>query len=128
MAALNENAITKVETVSGVDMKTAATKTILYTVPHGKVFYPMFVVVREPSATLLGGSDYDFGTGALCNTWRQAVSLISMTTALTDFMVISGVDVTKYTDCAELTEFGIYVNTGSTGVATATIDVFGILA
>ena len=128
MTALNENAITKVATVTGVDMQTAAAKTVLYTVPVGKTFYPTHVIIREPSATLLGGSDYDFGTGALCTTWRQAVTLVSMITALTDFMVISGADVTKYTDCAAESVFGIYVNTGSTGAATATIDVFGILA
>ena len=128
MAALHDNAITKVATVAGVDMKTVATKTILFTVPTGKTFYPVFVVVREISATLAAGTDYDFGTGALCATWRQAIDLSTMIVALTDFMVIGGADVTKYTDCAAASEFGIYVNTGSAGVATATIDVFGFLA
>jgi len=127
MTALNENAITKVATVSGVDMQTAAAKTNLYTVPTGKVFYPTHVVIRDPSASLIGGSDYDLGTGALCNTWRQAITLVSMTTPNTDFMVIGGVDVTKYAECAAASIFGIYVNTGSTGAATATIDVFGFL-
>jgi len=127
MADLAENAITKVATATGVDMKTAAAKTNLYTVPAGKVFYPTHVIIRDPSATLLGGSDYDFGTGALCNTWRQAISLVSMTTANTDFMVIPGADVTKYSECAAASVFGIYVNTGSTGAASATIDLFGFL-
>ena len=127
MSDLNEYAITKLATVSGVDMKTAG-KTNLYTVPAGKTFYPMFVVVREPSASLAAGTDYDFGTGANADTWRQTINLSSMTTPSTDYMVIGGADVTKYTDCAAGSVFGIKVITGSSGVATATIDVFGFLA
>ena len=119
-------AISKVATVAAVDMQTAA-KTILYTVPAGKTFYPMFVVVRGASASLAGGTDYDFGTGANADTWRQAVDLSSMTTLGTDYMVIGGVDVTKYTNCAAASEFGIKVITGSTAACTATLDVFGLL-
>ena len=127
MAALNENAITRVATVTGVDMKTAA-KTTLYTVPTGKTFYPVAVVIREASASLAGGTDYDIGTGANADTWRQTVNLSSMTTLATDYMVIMGADVTKYTDCAAASVFGIKVITGSTAACTATIDVFGFLA
>lgn len=126
MSALNQYSITKVATVASVDMKTAA-KTILYTVPLGKVFYPVMVVVRDTSGSLAGGTDYDFGTGANADTWRQTVSLTSMTTANTDYMVIRGADVTKYTECAAASEFGIKVSTGATNAATATIDVFGYL-
>jgi len=127
MSALNEYSICKVATVAGVDMKTAA-KTTLYTVPTGKTFYPVFVVIREPSASMAGGVDYDIGTGALADTWRQTVNLSSMTTLATDYMVIAGADVTKYTDCAEASVFGIKVITGTTAACTATIDVFGFLA
>ena len=127
MPEVNEYAITKVVTVTGVDMQTAG-KTTLYTVPSGKTFYPVFVVIRELSATLAGGTDYDFGTGANADTWRQTINLSSMTTSGTDYMVIAGADVTKYTDCATASVFGIKVITGSTGAATATIDVFGFLA
>jgi len=126
MAGLIENAITKVATVTGVDMKTAA-KTTLYTVPTGKVFYPMAVVIRDPSASMAGGSDYDIGTGANTDTWRQAVTLVSLTTLGTDFMVIRGADVTKYEECAAADAFGIKVITGTTAACTATIDVFGYL-
>jgi hypothetical protein len=126
MAELNSLALTRVSTTTGVDMQTAA-KTVLYTVPTGKVFYPIMVVVRDPSATLAGGTDYDIGTGANADTWRQAIDLSSMTTLGTDYMVIQGADVTKYSECAAASEFGIKVITGSTGAATATIDVFGYL-
>jgi hypothetical protein len=121
MAALNENAITRLATVTGVDMKTAASTT-LYTVPAGKTFYPTSVVVRNPSATLAGGTSYGF-TG-----WRAGVDLSSMTTAVTDFMKINGADVTKYTCQVAGANFQITVTTGSTGAATATVDVFGFLA
>jgi len=127
MAALNENSICKVVTVSGVDMKTVALNT-LYTVPDGKTFYPIAVIVREPSASMAGGTDYDLGTGAAADTWRQAVDLSSMTTLATDYMVIMGADVTKYTDCAAASVFSIKVITGTTVACTATIDIFGFLA
>lgn len=127
ISALNENAITKLASVTGVDMKTSG-KTTLYSVPAGKTLYVTEVVVREPSASLAGGTDYDLGTGANCDTWRQAVDLSSMTTPGTDYMVIRGADVTKYTESAAASEFGIKVITGSTGAATATVDIFGFLA
>lgn len=127
MSELNEYAITKLATVSGVDMKTAA-KTTLYTVPSGKTAYIFAVCVREPSASMSGGTDYDLGTGANANTWRQTVDLSSMTTLATDYMFITGADVTKYTDCATASVFGIKVITGTTAACTATIDVFGFLA
>ncbi len=126
-APLIENAISRLSTTTGVDMQTVQ-KNTLYTVPTGKTAYVVFVVIREPSATLAGGTDYDIGTGAAADTWRQTVDLSSMTTASTDYMVISGADVTKYTDNAAAAVFGIKPITGSTGAATAVIDVFGFLA
>ena len=127
MAALNENALTKLATVSGVDMKTAG-KTTLYTVPTGKTMYPVAVVIRETSASLAGGIEYNFGTGANADTWIQNIDLSSMTTLATDYMVIMGAAVTKYTDCAAASEFGIKVITGSTAACTATVDLIGFLA
>ncbi len=127
MSALIENAIARLSTTSSVDMKTAQ-KNTLYTVPVGKTAYVTHVVVREPSASMAGGTDYDFGTGANADTWRQTVNLSSMTTLATDYMVISGADVTKYTDNAAAAVFGIKVITGTTAACTATIDVFGFLA
>jgi len=120
-----ENVITKVSTTVSVDMKTAA-KTVLYTVPTGKIFIPLFVIIRNTSASLAGGSDYDFGTGANADTWVQAVDLSAMTTLGTDTKMIDS-DGTKYAYCDEETEFGIKVITGSTAACTATIDVFGYL-
>lgn len=125
MAYLKENALCRVATVTGVDMKTAG-KTILYTVPSDKTFYPFSIIVREASASLAGGTEYDFGTGANCDTWKQNVDLSTMTTAGTDYWIIAAA--TKFTDCAASSEFGIKVITGSTAACTATIDVIGFLA
>ena len=124
MADLKELALTIVASVPSVDMKTAA-KTILYTVPTGKTFYPFAVIVRSTSASLAGGTEYDFGTGANADTWVQNKDLSSMTTLSTDFFVITAT--TKLTNCAAGTEFGIKVITGSTAACTATIDVIGYL-
>jgi hypothetical protein len=125
MTALNENALTKVATVSMVDMKTAG-KTALYTVPVGKTFIPVLEVVRNPSATLAGGTDYDFGTGENADTWRQGVDLSTLV-APADYRAIAGADVTKYAVCGAVSVFGIKVITGATEAATATVDVFGYL-
>ncbi len=126
-APLIENSIGLLSTTTGVDMKTAQ-KNTLYTVPTGKTAYVVFVVITEPSASMAGGTDYDFGTGANADTWRQTVNLSSMTTLGTDYMVISGADVTKYTDNVAAAVFGVKVITGTTAACTATISVFGFLA
>jgi len=124
MGALNELSLAIVASVSGVDMKTAG-KTILYTVPPGKTFYPFAIIVRGTSASLAGGTEYDFGTGANCDTWKQNQDLSSMTTPSTDYWIIAGA--TKFQNCVAGTEFGIKVITGSTAAATSTIDVIGYL-
>ena len=125
MADAKEKTIALLSSTSSVDMKTAA-KTTLYTVPPGKVAYVTHVVVRDTSASLAGGTDYDIGTGANADTWKQTNNLASMTTAATDYMVIDSNN-TKYTESAAASEFGIKVITGSTLACTATIDVFGYL-
>lgn len=119
MPALRENALTLLSTTTGVDMKTAASVT-LFTVPTGKVARIAAVVIRDPSASLAGGTSYSF------TQWRQTVDLSSMTTANTDYFLLDGNNV-KYQELAAATAFQITVTTGSTGAATATIDVFGYL-
>ena len=126
-APLIENAISRLSTTTGVDMQTVQ-KNTLYTVPTGKTAYITSVVIRETSASLAGGTDYDLGTGANADTWRQTNDLSSMTTPGTDYMEIRGAANTKYTDNAAAAVFGIKPITGSTGAATAVIDVFGFLA
>ena len=123
MSALNELALAIVASVPSVDMKTAG-KTILYTVPVGKIFYPFAIIVRVQSATLAGGTEYDFGTGANCDTWKQNQDLSSLT-AVTDYIIVTAL--TKFQNCVAGDEFGIKVITGATDAATATVDVIGYL-
>ena len=120
MGHLRELAPTILESTSGVDMKTVAATT-LFTVPAGKVAYITAVVVRDPSASMAGGNDYDF------TQWRQTVDLSSLTTLNTDYIVLDGNNA-KYTELAAGATFQIDVQTGTTAACTATIDVIGYLA
>jgi hypothetical protein len=101
-------------------MKTVAATT-LYTVPSGKVAYITAIVIRDPSASMAGGTDYDILQ------WKQTVDLSSLTTLATDYIVLDGEN-TKYQEVAAATALTITVVTGSTAACTATIDVFGYLA
>jgi hypothetical protein len=120
---LNEHALTLLAAVE-VDMHTAG-KTALYNIPAGKTAVITGLIIHSPSATLAGGTDYDFGTGPNADTWKTAVDLSSLTTPYTDFMPISLA--AKSSVCEELSEFGVMVNTGANGAATVQIDVFGYL-
>lgn len=126
MADLKEKAIALLSSTSSVDMKTAA-KTTLFTVPPGKVAYVTHVLVRDPSASMAGGTDYDLGTGASADTWQQTVDLSDATTLNTDSILITASGTTAYSENAAASAFGIKVITGTTAACTATIDVFGIL-
>ena len=101
-------------------MKTVAATTV-YTVPTGKVAYITAVVIRDPSASMAGGTDYDILQ------WRQTVDLSSLITLGTDYIVLDGED-TKYQELAASTALTITVVAGTTAACTATIDVFGYLA
>ena len=117
MAALKEKAIALLGSAT-VGMQTADGAQTIYTVPAGKVHRVAFVVVRDPTASLAGGTDFDF------TQWKQTVDLSSLTTSGTDYIVLDGNN-TKYQELAASTAFQITPNTGSTADADATIDVFG---
>ena len=108
--------------VAAVDMKTAG-KTTLYTIPTGQKAIISAVLIMNPSATLAGGIDYDFGSESLCTTWIQNVDFSGMT-ATSDYRLLCSTGIFTVEDAADT--FGIYVNTGSTGAATARIIVFGM--
>jgi hypothetical protein len=121
MALLSDSAETLLATKTGVDMKTAA-GTTLYTTPVGKVTRITKIVVRDPSATLAGGTSYSL-TG-----WGTAFSLATLVTANTGFVTVTFAAATAPTECTEIaaaTNVVFTVTTGSTGAATAVIDVFG---
>ena len=112
-------ALCKLTTSTGVDMKTAAS-TVLYTVPASKVCYLSHIVIRDPSASLAGGTSYSF------TNFRQTVDLSSLTTSATDYIILDGNNV-KYTETAAAATISITVTTGSTATCTASIDVYGYL-
>ena len=123
MPELNTKGIALLKTTTGVPMNgSPGTTTTLYTVPTGKTAYVFAVLVRDTSATLAGGTDFDF-TG-----WRQTVDLSGMTTASTRFCWINAETPANYTEVAAAATFQITPTVGSSGAATATIDVFGFLA
>lgn len=133
MGDVRENGIMRLSTTAGVDMAAAA-KTILFTVPAGKRAIITHVIIRDPSATLAGCDDADFGTGAASATqnFLNNETGIGDMTAVTDFMTLIAVS-DEYTiidgDAAAAVdrEFGMTIVDGSDGAATATIDVFGYL-
>jgi len=64
MADVKEKALALLSSTAGVDMKTVGATT-LYTVPIAKVGRISHIVIRDPSASMAGGSDYDF------TQWKQ---------------------------------------------------------
>lgn len=120
---LNQEGFSKLATVSGVGLQNGDGKTDLYTGRPGKKFVVTHCVVRNPTASLAGGNDYDFGDGANADTWKNTVDLSSMT-ATTDYYVVEGNNA-KYTVFDAGDVFGIKPVTGATADAEGTVDVFG---
>ena len=128
MALLSSTAVT-------IGTNGNAAKQDLYTVPAGKNGIVQYIILRDPSASLTGCTDVNFGVGAgSTGSWIDAESGIADMTATSDyqvfertnhisneFSVIDGDDAT-----ANNRTFGIYPIAGATGAAyTVTIDVFG---
>ncbi len=109
-----------------VDLQTGDSKSTVYTVPPGKKAIITHVIIRNPTASLNAGTDYDIGSTASADTWRQTISLTSLT-ASTDYIVIPSIAATpvKYTCEVAAAAFGILQITGATLDAQATMDVFG---
>lgn len=125
MANAKEKAIVLLGSAT-VDLQTGDAKSTAYTVPLGKKAIITHVVIRNPTASLAAGTDYDIGSGGACDTWRQTIDLSSLTAA-TDYIVIPSISATpvKYTCEIAAATFGILQITGATLDAQATMDVFG---
>ncbi len=119
-----------------------ASKIDLYTPPPGKNCIIEYVILREPSGTLAGAVDINFGIGAgTTGSWLDNEDSIVDMDQTDDYMVLErtqhiGVADTQYEHSvidgddatANNRTFGIYVVTGATtDAATVTIDVFGYL-
>ena len=122
MSDLKQKALALLASVSGAGLQNGDGKTTLYTVPPGKKAVITHCVVRNPTASLAGGTDFDFGDGANADTWKNAVDLSSTTAS--DYIVVEGNNA-KYTVFDAGDAFGVKPVTGATADAEATIDVFG---
>jgi hypothetical protein len=135
MADIKTVTITRLSRTTGVDMNAdVPTLNELYTVPFGKKCIIDSVVIHSNNASLAGMNDVDFGAGAAAITpaWlNNETGIGDMTTVNSwmvlradsdDYVMIDGDDATA----ADRT-FSMYTVSGSTGAATATIDVFGYL-
>ena len=131
MADVKEKTIALMSVTTGVNMATGA-KQVLFTAPAGKRFVPTEIIIIDPSATMAGCDDVDFGSGTNADSWLNNETGLGDMTVTTDFMVLRS-DSDEYTiidgDAAALVDrqFGLKVIDGSDGAATATIMVFGIL-
>lgn len=131
MADVKEKTIALMSTTTGVNMQTGA-KLVFFTVPAGKRFIPTEIILFDPSATLAGCDDVDFGSGTNAGSWLNNETGIGDMTAVTDFMVLRA-DSDEYTiidgDAAALVDrqFGMKAIDGSDGAATVSVMVFGVL-
>lgn len=112
-----EDKIALLSSKSSVDMQTSGDTTIFTTI-SGKKTRITHVVVRDPSASMAGGTSFSF------TSWRQAFSLAGLTNAGTDYIVIDGNNAV-YSEISGDVDFKLTVTTGTTAACTATIDVFG---
>ncbi len=128
MTALNENAITKVATVTGINAKTVAVTT-LYTVPAGKTFIPDHIVIRVTAFTSGGkGTQAVASFGGNSATYDDYLNTITYTVAAVDVLIRDSVEDTAVVTQAALDVFSISIETGSDATTeTWAVDVFGHL-
>jgi hypothetical protein len=123
MASLNENAVAVLASAT-VHLKNGDGKSTVYTVPPGKAMIPIMAIIHSPTDSLADGTDFDIGSGANADTWKQTNDLSAMVNT-TDYKVIT--DLQKYTMEVAGAEFGIKPVTGATADADATMVLLGLL-
>lgn len=121
MSYLSYNAITLLASGT-VALQNGDSKSTVYTVPTGKKAIISHCIIRNPTASLAAGTDYDIGDGASADTWQTAIDLSGLT-ASTDCLIIS--NTSKFTVFDAGDTFGIIPVTGATLDAEATMDIFG---
>lgn len=124
-----EGAIKKVATVTGINAKTVAT-TLLYKVPSGKTFIPMFIVIRVTAFTAGGKATQAVASfGGNSATYDDFLNSVTYTVANQDYYQIDRpADATEVAVQAAGDEFRISIETGSDATTeTWAVDVFGYL-
>lgn len=115
---LNENCETLLASViAGAQNGDSATT--IYTVPSGKALHVTKVVVRNATASLAGGTDFDLGA------FKTAVDLSAITT-YSEYIILTNDNTVLLTYPAG-GNFDFTVNTGATADADVDIDLFGYL-
>lgn len=122
MSALNENAVTRLATVTGVDLNTS-TPTPLYTVPAGKSCNIVQVTVKNASISLTTAS-ISFGFNGSCN---DVIADAHRTELTSSSLCTNGVANSGAKIGTAGGSFGIKANTLQGAAATVDIDVFGYL-
>lgn len=125
---LNEYAVTKLATVTGINAKTVAVNT-LYTVPATKTFIPDHIVIRVTAFTSGGKSTQATASfGGNSATYDDFLNTIEYTVAAADVWIRDGVDNSALVTQAAGDVFSISIETGSNATTeTWAIDVFGYL-
>ena len=128
MGALNENAETKLATVTGIDAKAVATTT-LYTVPSGKTFIPTSVVIRVTAFTVgAKGVQAIASFGGNSATYDDFLNSVTYTVAAVDTFIRDVLTDSAVAVQAAGDVFKISIETGSDATTeTWSIDVFGYL-
>lgn len=128
MAALNQNAISLLATVTGIDAKTVAATT-LYTVPAGKSLIVDHVVIRVSAFTVGAKSVQAVASfGGNSATWDDYLNTITYTVAAADVAIRDSVEDTAVPVYAAGDLFKLSVETGSDATAEAwSVDLFGYL-
>ena len=128
MTALNEYAITKEATVTGIDAKTVAV-TSLYTVPAGKTFIPDHIVIKVTAFTVGAKSVQAVASfGGNSATYDDYLNTITYTVAAVNVFIRDSVEDSAVVTQAAGDVFSISIETGSNATTeTWAVDVFGYL-
>ncbi len=128
MGKLNENAITRLATVSGIDATTVAVTSLL-TVPTGKTFIPDHIVIRVTSFTSGGKSVQAIASfGGNSATFDDYLNTITYTVAAADVFIRDSVEDTAVVTQAAGDAFSISIETGSDATTEVwAVEVWGYL-
>lgn len=126
---MKEKGITLISTTTGIDAKTVAT-TELYSVPAGKTFIPVLVVIRVTSFTVGSKAVQAVASfGGNSATYDDFLDTVTYTVAAADvFLFDQPAEATALSVQAAGDSFRISIETGSDATAeTWAVDLFGYL-
>lgn len=116
--------IQRISSTSGVNMSSGTT--LLYTVSASNTAIFTHAIIRNASAALTDGTNYDFGSTTLASDWIQDVNC-SLLTNSSVVLVVAPTTGSAYAAFTAGSAFYMKVGTGTTLGSTAVIDLFGYL-